>query len=454
MSLGSLKDLYLDELSDLYAAEVQMIRALPRLVDEARAPELRTLLSKHCEESRLHLERLQLIFTHWGHRVPSSTCAGIAGIVQEADERLNQLTTDDARDAAIIGIAQRIEHYEIAVYGCARTYARRLNRTDEARLLQETLDEEGRADHRLTEIAESHINDDARSEADLAAPAGVNRFRYIDRKQLDFSRLTSEALHLRNDADEELGAFDGLVIAAGTTTPRYIVVDDRGLFKGRRYLLPVGKVRYDEAAQVLRVNLPKDIAERYPEFDRDQFETMSEEELRGYEARLTECFPRAAGGQTADQSQVEGPPEWLMTSVWITVTPGLANRLSDEARSFVNEFAPVPSAAEGPVPGAGTEPFPSASAESPEVKVAGPAQDVAGPSPSTPQPRERVGSPSAERMVATEEIPDETITPPHGDKLPTHENVGASSSERTPATEEIPDETMTPPHGDKLRPQV
>ena len=97
MSFGSLKDLYLDELGDLYAAEMQMIRALPRLVDETRAPKLRDLLSKHCEESRLHLERLQLIFTHWGQRVPSSTCAGIAGIVQEADERLTQLTTDDVR---------------------------------------------------------------------------------------------------------------------------------------------------------------------------------------------------------------------------------------------------------------------------------------------------------------------------------------------------------------------
>ena len=419
MSFGSLKDLYLDELSDLYAAEMQMIRALPRLVDEARAPELRNLLSKHCEESRLHLERLQLIFTHWGQRVPSSTCAGIAGIVQEGDERLNQLTTDDVRDAAIIGIAQRIEHYEIAAYGCARTYARRLSRTDEARLLQETLEEEGRADHRLTEIAEAHVNDDARSEADLAVPAKVSRFRYIGRAQLDFTRLTTEALHVRNDAGEELGTFDGLVITAGTTTPRYIVVDARGLFRGRRYLLPVGKVRYDEAARVLRVNLPKDIAERYPEFDRGQFETMSDEAMRGYEARLTECFPLGTSGQPGDQSQVEGPPEWLMTSVWITVTLGLAENLSDEARSFANEFAPVPDAVEGPVPAASTEPAPSASDGSPEVEVAGPALDVAGPSASTPQTREQTGSPCSERMVAAGEIPDETITPPHGDKLRT-----------------------------------
>ena len=95
-------------------------------------------------------------------------CGGVSGIVQEADDRLHEVKTDDARDAAIIGAAQRVEHYEIAAYGCARTYARRLNRDDEARLLQETLDEEGRADHRLSEIAEAHINDDARTEANLA----------------------------------------------------------------------------------------------------------------------------------------------------------------------------------------------------------------------------------------------------------------------------------------------
>src|SRR5919197_2895868 len=179
MAIGSLRELYLDELGDLYDAETQMLRALPRLVEQARAPDLRDALNKHCEESRLHLERLELIFTHWGGRRKTRPCAGLAGIVQEADDRLNQVTTEDARDAAIVGVAQRIEHYEIAAYGCARTYARRLNRPDEARLLQETLDDEGRADHRLTEIAEAHINDDARSEVDMLTPSSIGRLRYV-----------------------------------------------------------------------------------------------------------------------------------------------------------------------------------------------------------------------------------------------------------------------------------
>jgi len=157
MGLGSLKDLYLDELGMLYDAEVQMIRTLPRLSEAAYAPELRETLAKHCRESRLHLERIDLIFTHWGERRPLRLSAGLAGIVQEADERLHQEATPDARDAAIIGVAQRIEHYEIAAYGAARSCALRLNRWDEARLLQETLDDEERADGRLTAIAQSHL---------------------------------------------------------------------------------------------------------------------------------------------------------------------------------------------------------------------------------------------------------------------------------------------------------
>lgn len=172
MGPGSLKDLYLDELGTLYDAEVQMIRTLPRLSEAAHGRELREALTNHCRESRLHIERIELIFTHWGERRPLRSSAGLAGIVQEADERLNQEATPDARDAAIIGIAQRIEHYEIAAYASARGYALRLNRWDEARLLQETLDEEGRADNRLAAIDESSIAEYARAAAEALGSAG------------------------------------------------------------------------------------------------------------------------------------------------------------------------------------------------------------------------------------------------------------------------------------------
>lgn len=161
MASGSLTELYLEELADLYDAELQGLRLLPRLRELTRAPKLREVLTRHCEETRLHLERLQLIFTHWGGRVGIRHCAGVAGIVQEADDRLHEAATDEARDALVIGIAHRMEHYEIAGYGCARSYARRLNRPDEARLLQETLEEEGRADRRLTEITEAQTEESA-----------------------------------------------------------------------------------------------------------------------------------------------------------------------------------------------------------------------------------------------------------------------------------------------------
>ena len=338
MPLASLKDLYFDELGDLYDAETQIIRALSRLAEAARAPELRAALKKHRDESRLHLERLELIFTHWGEHRRSKPCAGLAGIVQEADERLNQEATDDVKDAAIVGVAQRIEHYEIAAYGCARTYARRLNRLDEARLLQETLDEEGRADRRLSEIAEGRINDDARSEADLHAAPPVGRLRYVPMNQLAQGHDLDEPLPIRND-DEDLGMLDGLVAEGGFGAACYAVVDAGGLLTHRRYLLPLSLLRFDERARVLRAGISKDVAGRYPEFDRDEFQTMTAADREGYEARLAQFF--------ATDDRASGPPEptslpdWLVAGTWITVPPRRAEQLPAEARSFVNEFVPI-----------------------------------------------------------------------------------------------------------------
>jgi len=348
MSIGSLKDLYLDELADLYDAESQMIRALFRLADLARAPELRDALTRHYEESRLHLERLELMFTHWGERRRERPCAGLAGIVQEADERLEQVSTDDARDAAIIGVAQRIEHYEIAGYGCARTYARRLNRTDEARLLQETLDEEGRADRRLTEIAEAHINDDARLERDVEPPR-VARLRYVDAQKAADAGVfgpndaSPVVLSVRNDDGDDLGAFDGLLVDPASSKARYVVVNGGGLLASRRYVLPAAVVRFEKSTRSLRVALPKDIAERYPPFDADRFDAMTDRDLEAFDARLAGNFPAAGGSSTARPA---AEPDWLMTGAWVTIAPDRAERLSGEARSFANEFVPDRPAAE------------------------------------------------------------------------------------------------------------
>ncbi len=335
MTIASLKDLYLDELGDLYDAERQMIRTLPRLADAAHAPELKETLTKHCEESRLHLERLQLIFTHWGAKVPSQLCAGLAGIVQEADDRLTEPTTDDARDAAIIGVAQRIEHYELAAYTCARMYARRLNRPDQARLLQETLDEEGRADRRLTEIADAHLSDHARADADPHEPSLATRLRFVDADQLDYRRLSDGPLEVRNHAEEKLGVFDGLIFDASSGRPRYIVVDAADMF-GHRYLLPVGFVRFDDRARVLRVDFDREVATRYPAFDPDEFTTLDDDALRGYEGRLLDFFKRDDGTRRPRATFEDSQPDWLMTGVWMTVPPE-RDPLSDEARRFAKE---------------------------------------------------------------------------------------------------------------------
>jgi ferritin-like metal-binding protein YciE len=272
---------------------------------------------KHYEESRLHLERLQLIFTHWGERPGLHRCMGVAGIVQEADDRLNRGATDDVLDAAIIGAAQRFEHYELAAYGCARTYARRLNRPDEARLLQETLEEEGRADRRLTEIAESHVNDDARTETDIVEADQAHELRYETAEQLSGSRRGVEDLKIRNDADEDLGTFDGLLFDA--VRARYIVVRAHRLLGGRRYLLPLSLVRHDEPNGVLRVSLDKGIAERYPAFDRDAFEKMDAPAHQRFATELTVFFPRVRPPD-APVSPDDRLPSWLASGVWPQTT--------------------------------------------------------------------------------------------------------------------------------------
>lgn len=155
---GSLKELYFHELGELYDCENQKILMLARLAEAARDPELRAALTRHCAEARLHIERLQLIFLHWGETRRARRSATLAGFVQEADNRLNDPETATARDAAIIGVAHRLAYYEIAAYGAAHLYARWLNRMDDARLIEESLEEEGRADQRLTDIAEAHIS--------------------------------------------------------------------------------------------------------------------------------------------------------------------------------------------------------------------------------------------------------------------------------------------------------
>jgi ferritin-like metal-binding protein YciE len=161
MSLDTLQDLYVHELKDLYSAENQLLKALPKMAEKASNPELRQGFEKHLEQTKEHVRRLETIFDDLGRGAQGQKCVGMEGLIEEGEEILKEDAEADVRDAAIIAAAQRVEHYEIAGYGTVRTYARQLGFDEHARLLQQTLDEEGETDKLLTRMAESRINPEA-----------------------------------------------------------------------------------------------------------------------------------------------------------------------------------------------------------------------------------------------------------------------------------------------------
>lgn len=161
MKLESLHDLYLAELKDLYSAEDQIIKALPKMIEKAQSPELRSALEQHLEQTRGHVSRLERIFEMHGEEAKKQKCKGMEGVLDEGDEMVGKDATPPVRDAAIISGCQRVEHYEIAAYGTVRTYAEQLGHQRAAGLLKETLDEEVAADKRLTQIANSRVNIEA-----------------------------------------------------------------------------------------------------------------------------------------------------------------------------------------------------------------------------------------------------------------------------------------------------
>jgi ferritin-like metal-binding protein YciE len=163
MKLDSLHELYVHELKDLYNAEQQILRALPKMADNASSPELRTAFEEHLDQTRGHLDRLEQIFQKLDEPAMGQKCKGLEGIIVGGEDMMDEDAPPAVADAALIGAAQRVEHYEIAVYGTVRNYARRLGFQDQARLLQQTLQEESETDRRLTTLAESYINEEAKS---------------------------------------------------------------------------------------------------------------------------------------------------------------------------------------------------------------------------------------------------------------------------------------------------
>ena len=155
MKSNSLKDLYVEQLQDLYSAENQLIKALPKMIDAASSDELRTSIEEHLEKTKQHATRLEKIFGRIGEDPKGKKCKGMEGLLKEGSEVIeDDDMEEEVKDAAMIAAAQRVEHYEIAGYGCVRTYATLLGDRESAALLEQTLEEEKEADETLTEIAE------------------------------------------------------------------------------------------------------------------------------------------------------------------------------------------------------------------------------------------------------------------------------------------------------------
>lgn len=161
MKLESLHDLYLSELSDLYSAEKQIVKALPKMIEKTQSAELRQALEEHLEETKGHVDRLEEVFEMHGESPARQKCKGMEGVLAEGDELVGKDASPAVRDAAIISAGQRVEHYEMAGYGTVRTWAKQLGHERAAAVLQQTLDEEMAADEKLTKIANSQVNIEA-----------------------------------------------------------------------------------------------------------------------------------------------------------------------------------------------------------------------------------------------------------------------------------------------------
>lgn len=158
LKINDLKTLMIHELKDLYSAESQLVKALPRMVKAAHNDKLRHAFSEHLEETRNHVKRLEGVFKTLGYSPSGQHCNGMEGLLEEGKDMIEEDAPEEVKDAGLIAAAQRVEHYEMAGYGCARTFARMLGMEDIAEILQQTLDEEGEADKKLTDLALNHIN--------------------------------------------------------------------------------------------------------------------------------------------------------------------------------------------------------------------------------------------------------------------------------------------------------
>jgi len=166
MKLGTMEDLLLHELRDLHSAEKQLTKALPKMAKAAHSPKLKRAFEDHLKETETQLARLEQIFESMGKSARGPACKAMEGLIEEGSELIKEDADPNVKDAALIGAAQRVEHYEIAGYGTARTFAEQLGHSEAADLLEESLAEEKGADEKLNELALSEINVQAQTASD------------------------------------------------------------------------------------------------------------------------------------------------------------------------------------------------------------------------------------------------------------------------------------------------
>jgi ferritin-like metal-binding protein YciE len=153
MKLESLKELFIEELKDLHSAENQILKALPKMIKKATSKELKSGFELHLKETQVHVERLEKIFNELNESPRGKKCKGMEGVIADGKDLMEEDAEPEVMDAGLIGAAQHVEHYEMAGYGCARTYAELLGHSNFAKLLQQTLDEEKATDKKLTDLA-------------------------------------------------------------------------------------------------------------------------------------------------------------------------------------------------------------------------------------------------------------------------------------------------------------
>jgi ferritin-like metal-binding protein YciE len=165
MKLETMEDLFVDELRDLYDAEKQILKALPKMTKAASSTQLKAAFEEHLTVTRGQVERLERIFSQMDEKPGGKKCTGMKGLLEEGEELIGEGDSSALLDAGLIGAAQKVEHYEMAGYGTARTFANLLGHTEAARLLEQTLEEEKETDQKLTELAQSTINEEAVEQA-------------------------------------------------------------------------------------------------------------------------------------------------------------------------------------------------------------------------------------------------------------------------------------------------